>query len=121
MQPRLKLWLEEDGQYVFGQGICSILQAVDETGSIKAAAASLGKSYRHIWSRIKATESALGVELVDARVGGEGTHRSQLTDEAQLLVKEYRELRQEVFELVEKRLARKLAAITQSVLEPMGN
>ena len=44
--PRVKVWLEIDGKYVFGWGICEILQAVREPGSIKDAAAQLGKSYR---------------------------------------------------------------------------
>ena len=117
IQTRVKLWLEKDGEYVFGQGICTILKAVEETGSIKAAAASLEKSYRHVWSRIKTTEVTLGVVLVDSRVGGEGVQRSQLTDEASLLVEEYHVLRKEVFELVEKRFAQKLSDITRSVLE----
>src|SRR6516165_12164286 len=33
--PRIKVWLETDGEYVFGFGVCAILQAVDRTGSIK--------------------------------------------------------------------------------------
>jgi molybdate transport system regulatory protein len=117
VQPRVKLWLEKNGQYVFGLGISSILEAVDTTGSIKEAAASLGKSYRHVWSRIKAAESALGVPLVATRVGGEGTQRSHLTDSAKLLVQEYGELRREVFELVEGRFTERLSGITRSVLE----
>ena len=89
VKPRVKLWLEKNDEYAFGLGISNILEAVNNTGSIKEAAASLGKSYRHVWSRIKAAESALGVPLVATRVGGEGTQRSNLTDSARLLVQEY--------------------------------
>ena len=39
--PRVKVWLEVDGQYVFGRGISDILKAIAETGSIKAAAGEL--------------------------------------------------------------------------------
>ena len=69
--PRVKVWLEQDGGYAFGLGLADILQAVGRTGSIKAAAAELGKSYRHVWARIKQAERALGERLVEARVGGE--------------------------------------------------
>lgn len=48
----MKVWLERDGRYAFGLGMCEILRAVDRTGSIKRAAAELGKSYRHVWGRI---------------------------------------------------------------------
>ena len=48
---RTKIWLEVDGHYVFGGGISDILKAVADTGSIKAAAKSLGKRYRHVWSK----------------------------------------------------------------------
>ncbi len=39
--PRVKVWLEIDGEYVFGWGICEILEAVRQAGSIKNAAARL--------------------------------------------------------------------------------
>jgi hypothetical protein len=38
LEPRVKVWLETDGDYAFGLGICEILQAVDRAGSIKLAA-----------------------------------------------------------------------------------
>ena len=59
IQPRVKIWLEADGQYVFGFGISEILKAVEQSGSIKAAAELLGKSYRHIWARVKKAEADL--------------------------------------------------------------
>src|SRR5439155_5623497 len=76
--PCLKVWLEVGGDYAFGLGIGEILQAVDRAGSIKQAAADLGKSYRHVWSRIKQAEQALGRQLVRTQVGGQGKQRSSL-------------------------------------------
>ena len=58
IKARAKVWLEADGKYVFGLGISKILRAVDQEGSIKAAANVVGKSYRHIWARIKEAEEA---------------------------------------------------------------
>ncbi|MBN2291849.1 MAG: LysR family transcriptional regulator [Pirellulales bacterium] len=112
IQPRVKVWLEtvgqatddsgSGGQYVFGLGISQILKAIDSSGSIKAAAEKLGKSYRHIWSRVKEAEEALGQPLVDARVGGSGSSRSSLTDLARRLVGDYDALRRRMFEIVEE-------------------
>ncbi len=71
IRPRVKVWLELDDQYVFGFGISEILKAIQETGSIKSAAELLGKSYRHVWARVKKAEQALGEPLVDAHASAE--------------------------------------------------
>lgn len=104
--PRTKIWLERDGEYVFGLGICEILKAVERAGSIKGAAEIVGKSYRHIWSRIKEVEASLELPLVETRVGGSDDNRSELTDHARRLIDEFERLRADVFELVEKRFQR---------------
>ena len=98
---RVKVWIETDGEYVFGFGLSEMLKAVDEAGSIKGAADRLGKSYRYVWGRIKKAEDALGKPLVNARVGGAGTSRSTLTELAARLVSDYDALRARMFEVVE--------------------
>jgi len=120
MKARGKVWLELDGQYVFGFGLSEILKAVRAAGSIKAAAHRLGKSYRYIWGRIKKAEQALGeplVEtrvggtgtsqalgepLVETRVGGTGTSRSSLTERAGRLVADYDALRRRMLNVVQE-------------------
>src|SRR5204863_994062 len=98
--PQVKIWLENEGRYFFGLGFVKVLQAVEQTGSIKQAAGSLGKSYRHVWSWIKEAEGALGTRLVETHVGGAGTQRSFLTDTARRLVKAFLSLRHRVSEFV---------------------
>lgn len=93
IEPRLKVWLELDGQYVFGHGLSRILHAVQAAGSMKQAAEQLGKSYRHVWSRIKEAETALGAPLVETRVGGSGSQRSVLTTHAERLLADFKALR----------------------------
>jgi molybdate transport system regulatory protein len=104
--PRIKVWLEIDGCYAFGLGIAEILQAVARAGSIKQAAADLGKSYRHVWGRIQEAEAALARPLVETRVGGQGSQRSDLTDEAHRLIASFLALRGRMFEAVRKEFAR---------------
>ena len=98
--PRVKVWLETDGEYVFGRGISDILKAVDEAGSIKAGAERIGKSYRHVWSRIKEAEEQLDVSLVETQVGGASDQRSTLTELARELISHYDALRTRVLGLV---------------------
>jgi molybdate transport repressor ModE-like protein len=98
-EARVKVWLEVDGQYLFGFGMSEILKAVEAAGSIKAAASRLGKSYRYVWGRIKKAETTLGQSLVKTRIGGKGASRSELTDTARSLVRDYDALRERVFEV----------------------
>jgi molybdate transport system regulatory protein len=103
IQPRVKVWLEIEGEYVFGHGLSEILKAVDQAGSIKEGAHRLGKSYRYVWSRIKEAEQAIGCSLVETRVGGTGSRRSCLTPEAAELIDSYDSLRRDMFESVARR------------------
>lgn len=112
--PRVKVWLEMDGQYVFGFGISEILKAVEAAGSIKAAAESLQKSYRHVWARIKKAEEALGQSLVQTRVGGGTKDRSALTELAVRLVADYDALRDRMFGVVDDEFASRFDASADS-------
>ncbi len=87
--PRVKVWLEIGGDYALGWGICEILQAVQEAGSIKDAAVQLGKSYRYVWGRVKDAETTLRQPLVETRVGGVTEQRSNLTPLADQLVEDF--------------------------------
>jgi molybdate transport system regulatory protein len=106
--PRAKVWLEVDGRYVFGHGVSEILKAVEQTGSIKAAAKQLAKSYRYVWSKIKDTERSLGAPLVHTQVGGGDSRRSGLTPLASDLIRDFDALRDRVFELIGDEYQRRL-------------
>lgn len=93
LAPRVKVWLEIDGSYVFGHGISEILKAIEQAGSMKQAAASLGKSYRYVWKRVKEAEKALGETLVETQVGGKDDQRSALSGLARTLVRDFDRLR----------------------------
>lgn len=111
VRPRLKLWLEADGESVFCRGMADILRAVDRTHSIKAAAAEVGRSYRFIWARIKSAETALGAKLVAAQVGGKGAERSGLTPLAAALLREFDQLRRDAHRLIDDVYARRIDAV----------
>jgi|SRR5579884_2385433 len=109
LTPRVKVWLEAEGRYAFGFGLAQILEALDRAGSIKQAAADVGKSYRHVWARIKQAERVLGRQLVAARVGGRGTRRSSLTPEARRLVHDFLAFRARVTGLLSEEFDRHFA------------
>ena len=105
IQPRVKLWIAADDESVFCSGLHQILKAVESTGSIKAAAAQVDRSYRFIWARIKRAEVACGSTLVTTSVGGTGSRRSELTPLAHELLTTFDEFRAELHQLVDTRFA----------------
>lgn len=108
IRPRVKLWVEADKISVLCAGMCEILSAVAETGSIKKAASQVDRSYRFIWKRIKETEDALGHRLVNTQVGGRDSYRSTLTPLAVDLVRQYEEVRDEICQIVDRTYVKKL-------------
>ena len=79
-----KLWLEHNGEMLLGVGRTELLRRIGELGSLKKAAESLGMSYRAAWGRLKRTEAAMGISLVeDTGVRREGY---RLTPEGQHIV-----------------------------------
>jgi molybdate transport repressor ModE-like protein len=107
LKPRVKVWLETDGNYAFGFGLAEMLRAVEKSGSIKQAAADLGKSYRYVWGRIKEAEAALGTPLVDAQVGGTGIQRSSLTAVARRFVNDFLALRDRMIQVAQQEFGRR--------------
>lgn len=90
-----KIWIEDDkGKMVFGAGRLRILTAVEQHGSILAAAKELGMSYRAVWGKIKATEDRLGQPLLTRRVGGAKGGGSDLTPLGKNLVERFAHLQQ---------------------------
>ena len=95
-RPRVKVWLEYKGRHVFCSGMCQILEAIQKHGSIKEAAAAIGKSYRFVWGKVKNAENALGQKVVHTQVGGQGSRRSVLTPRGEELVVQFQTLRKRV-------------------------
>jgi len=90
---KCKIWVEDGyGNVVFGSGRLLILSAVEEHGSILAAAKALGMSYRAVWGKIKATEDRLGQPLLTKRTGGSHGGGSELTPFARALIERFEHL-----------------------------
>ncbi len=62
---RLHLWFETKEGVLFGLGRLQLLRQVEECGSLKKAAESLGMSYRGAWGKIKTTEEVIGEKLIE--------------------------------------------------------
>ena len=92
IKPAFKLWFEVNGEYVFGEGVCKLLERVKEKSSISAAAKSLRMSYRYAWGLIRNVEKHLGTRVVRTQKGGRQGGRTELTQTGLSLVSNYRNL-----------------------------
>ena len=86
---RYKLWIEKDGEKVFGDGPLDILHRVERTGSLRQAAVEINMSYSQAWNLIKDLEKRLGFNLLRRKVGGEKGGGSEITDKARELMMKF--------------------------------
>jgi len=89
---RSKHWIvDEDDNMIMGAGRMEILETIAKTGSINQTAKIMKMSYKGVWGRIKATEKAMRIKIVDT----DRSLGSSLTPEGQDLLKRYRQLKRE--------------------------
>jgi len=89
---RSKHWIvDEDDNMIMGAGRMEILETIAKTGSINQTAKIMKMSYKGVWGRIKVTEKAMKIKIVDTdrKLG------SSLTQEGEDLLKRYRQLKKE--------------------------
>lgn len=103
MQVKSKVWLEKDGELIFGSGKALILQNIMETGSINKAAKKMNMSYRHAWSYIRSAEKRIAEPLLIKIKGGKNGGGAMLTDYAKDLLKRFAKLEWEVEAYTDKR------------------
>ena len=90
MKPVIRIQLVDDsGQKFFGEGPCRLLRMVEEHGSLRSAAASMGMAYSKALKLIKQAESALGFPLTERSVGGRDGGGSTLTPEGRAFLRRY--------------------------------
>lgn len=103
MEIRSKIWLEIDGEPVFGRGRRFLLQGIAKYGSINKAAKDINVSYRKALSYIQAMEERLGIKLVERKVGGRNGGGATLTGEAKEFLRKYEMLEDGINEMLDKR------------------
>ena len=87
MDFRYKIWIEKDGENVFGIGIHQLLVLVRDTGSLQKAAQILKMSYRAAWGKVRDFENRLGIDLLEkGRHGRIGAH---LTPQGETIVNRF--------------------------------
>ena len=80
---------DDDNLRFFGEGPCRLLHLIEETGSLRAAAISMGMAYTKALTIMKRAEKNLGFPLTARRIGGKGGGGSALTPEAKEFLHDY--------------------------------
>ena len=91
MRPRSNYWVEQNGKVVLSEWRIALLEAVERTGSINAAAAELGVHFRVAWRKLKEMEEGLGMKLTKRVVGGKHGGGTALTPEGRDYVRRFHE------------------------------
>jgi molybdate transport system regulatory protein len=101
--PRFNMWIEADGQVVLSKWRVQLLEAIDEAGSISAAAEKMGVQYRLAWDRLEEMENGLGVRLVERHVGGVHGGGTRLTEAGREYIQRFTRLAGEIDAVVAER------------------
>ena len=105
LEVRSKCWVEKDGELVLSDWRVDLLQAIDELGSLTAAAERYNVAYRVAWGKIKEIEARLGIALLEGHSGGAGGGGTRLTPAGRELIERYNRFREGLPDLIAQRFA----------------
>lgn len=99
LKPHHKLWLNWDGAFLMGPRYLRFLEAVDRSGTIRAAGREVGWSYRTCLNRMRQMERVLGAKVLATKRGGASRGGARLTPAARRLVQLFARWRREAVHL----------------------
>jgi len=106
LEPKLRLWVVCGDGIKFGHGRADFLALVHARGSIRAAAAEFGMSYRNAWGYLRELEQAAGVRLLVRHRGRGADAGTRLSPEGEAFLARYRAFRAAVDCAVEREFVR---------------
>ena len=72
-------FLDDKEEKFFGEGPARLMRGVEATGSLRAAAMSMGMAYTKALKLIRNAENALAIPLISRSTGGKDGGGSQIT------------------------------------------
>jgi molybdate transport system regulatory protein len=99
MKPEMRVYLMDDeNRKFFGEGPYRLLRAVEETGSLRAAAGTMDMAYTRALKMLRHAEQAVGAPLTTRSTGGKDGGGSRLTPEGKELLTKYESYRDQCAE-----------------------
>ena len=87
-----RLWIEKQGESFLSWGRVVLLEQIRETGSIAAAARTMGMAYSHAWTLVANMNRLAGEELVGRSFGGRNGGKAWLTPAGEAAITQFWEL-----------------------------
>ena len=91
--------------FAIGPGKADLLQAIEQTGSISAAARRMGMSYRRAWLLIDTMNQCFREPVVDTATGGKGGGGAQITPFGKAALRSYRAMEAGASATIARRMA----------------
>lgn len=89
VHPRIRV-TRSDGEIVIGPGKADLLEAIAQTGSIRAAAEALSMSYMRAWTLVRTMNAVFRSPLVEKVRGGPENGGAVLTTRGERVLRLYR-------------------------------
>jgi|JI9StandDraft_2_1071091.scaffolds.fasta_scaffold109053_2 molybdate transport system regulatory protein len=105
MKPQAHIRIDFSGTCSIGPGKIGLLEGIERTGSLSAAARALGMSYRRAWLLLHSTNEGFSEPVVELSVGGKDGGGTRLTQFGRQLVADYRRFDAAVDQLAAKTFA----------------
>jgi molybdate transport system regulatory protein len=102
MRPCSNFWIEKDRKVVLSEWRVALLEAVEQTGSINAAAAQQGVPFRVAWRKIQEMEDSLGIALTERITGSPRGGGTRLTAAGQADIAQFHAAMAGLKELAER-------------------
>ena len=99
-----RIWIEKNGKPFLGDGRITLLESIDQAGSINKAAKSLGMSYKRAWQLINAINNLADEPIVLRTIGGSGGGGTELTSKGKKVIVEFRRIDKMCQDILEKEL-----------------
>ncbi|MEA2110615.1 MAG: TOBE domain-containing protein [Campylobacterota bacterium] len=85
-----RFWLTKNEQSFLGSGRIELLEQIDKTGSMNAAAKAMKMSYKAAWERVREMNNLANAPIIEKVTGGRGGGGTVLTKHAYELIKTFK-------------------------------
>ena len=102
-EPRLRVLVGQ--ATALGPGKANLLEAINATGSISAAARQMGMSYRRAWNLVSSMNRDFVGTIIETKPGGKGGGGASVTELGKEVIQRYRDIEELALASVENQVS----------------
>ncbi len=96
-----RMWFYSNDGKVLGKGRVELLELIDKTGSISAAAKEMKMSYRQAWQMVEEMNERSASPLVEKQLGGKSGGGTNITEAGHHAIDQFHELEKRIKNFIE--------------------